>query len=1134
MKYIGLSCFLFVALNVFGQLNTERQLNLEKIKFENASIQEIQNQKVIEYALKNKVPIFYTDEFRTTRMVGIDEFGLPVYVSTDNTNAAITTGVPALRLSGPLGLNLEGAGIRVAIWDGGKVGHVEFGNRIISTEGSAADAHSNHVTGTILATGIIPSAKGMAPKATMVAFDFNNDISEMASMARPDQTTILLSNHSYGFITGWDCSVNPCQWRGNSSISSQEDYRFGFYTNNAKSWDLIANNAPYYTIVKSAGNDRSSGAGANFPPDCNGGSGYDCIEEQATAKNILSIGAVSAVLNYVDSSSVKMSSFSGWGPTDDGRIKPDLVGDGVNVYSTVLNDLYGSLSGTSMSSPNVMGSLVLIQELHRNLNGGNFMLSSTVKALAIHTAKEAGISPGPDYSFGWGLLDVAAAANILVNKDDQNIIILERSLNNGEVFDLPLTPKANQKITATLAWNDPAGTPPLISVDPANLMLVNDLDMRIIDDQGNTQFPWALDPSNLALGNPAFKADNLRDNVEKIEFKNPEQRVYTLRISHKRTLAAAQMYSLVVTYSSVVDAPQKLYWVGNSGNWNDPAHWSAISGGPSSGSVPSSQNNVVFDENSFSSAGVVSLSNAAVCHSLLLLTSSEKIDFDLNANSLNLTGDLVSSDSTFSISSTGDVQFSGTALVNINKSDFSLGNFRFDGTSFKLRGRGKLGQVTLKKGSLDMSNTNFQIRNLNASTSGIKALNIKNAIISGIELSSLNVADNLSLQSDSVVINTPQASPAQFNWSGIILKGVLNIKPGMLTINGNNQIFRTILDGSLSLNGNIQFTNISLVAGSSIILSDNSIQTLSKNTTLQSTSIARINLQSSGHAKISFDGQYKLCFDFLNITGVALIGSASVNAGLNSTLVNAPDWMQENCQDVILPDFMISFPCSGGQTKFTDKSEGLISTYLWDFFNPSVVSSGINTNIATASYPTAATYQVRLTVSNNKFSKSLLRDVVIGTNDLNENSIVLNNLNLFSKEFAASYQWLKDNKPIQGATQRSYPFNGQTGAYTILTSSATCNKLSPVLVITGLTDDEPIHSGIDVYPNPARGLVTVRSKSAEEMNIRFLNLIGQSVGTYQVGPYSGTVDLSDIPGGVYIMVIEQGDMMYHRKLMIVK
>ncbi|MEM9528069.1 MAG: hypothetical protein AAGA31_15755, partial [Bacteroidota bacterium] len=48
---------------------------------------------------------------------------------------------------------------------------------------------------------------------------------------------------------------------------------------------------------------------------------------------------------------------------------------------------------------------------------------------------------------------------------------------------------------------------------------------------------------------------------------------------------------------------EAFFWIGGTGNWNDPAHWSATSGGPSNGCVPSGTDDVFFDANSFTGAG---------------------------------------------------------------------------------------------------------------------------------------------------------------------------------------------------------------------------------------------------------------------------------------------------------------------------------------------------------------------------------------------------------------------------------------------------------------------------------------------------------------------------------------------------
>ena len=80
-------------------------------------------------------------------------------------------------------------------------------------------------------------------------------------------------------------------------------------------------------------------------------------------------------------------------------------GNGTTLNSTTStgDNQYTSLSGTSMASPNVMGTLLLLQQHYSNLYQ-KFIRSSTLKGLACHTADDAG-NAGPDAKFGWGLLN---------------------------------------------------------------------------------------------------------------------------------------------------------------------------------------------------------------------------------------------------------------------------------------------------------------------------------------------------------------------------------------------------------------------------------------------------------------------------------------------------------------------------------------------------------------------------------------------------------------------------------------------------------------------------------------------------------------------------------------------------------
>jgi len=505
-------------------------------------------------------------------IMDLDELGMPIYYTTHNVDAAKTVSTNKVYTGGGLGLSLDGTNMKAGVWDGGTVRttHQEFNNtgtpRVTNIDASATHYHATHVAGTIAAGGVQANAKGMAFNASIDAYDWNNDLSQMATAAT---NGLLISNHSYGNVAGWawgdyaNLGSNAWYWFGTTSISGTEDFVFGFYNSQCANYDNLAINAPYYLIVKSAGNDAGQGpapetshyvrnssgnwiSSSTVRQKDGGTNGYDCIPTWGNAKNILTVGAVSDIVNgYAQPSDVVIAWFSSRGPTDDGRIKPDVVGNGVGLYSTqdTTDIKYLTLNGTSMSAPNVTGSLLLLQQHHNNLYS-SYMLAATLKALSIHTADEAGANEGPDYFFGWGLLNTATAAQLISNKD-QTSYIKEESLSNGNTYTFQVTATGTEPLMATIVWADPAGTPPANSLNPTTKMLVNDLDLRITKS-ASTYYPYVLDRANPA--NAATKADNSIDNVEKIYIASPDAGDYTITVTHKGTLTSApQAFSLIVS-----------------------------------------------------------------------------------------------------------------------------------------------------------------------------------------------------------------------------------------------------------------------------------------------------------------------------------------------------------------------------------------------------------------------------------------------------------------------------------------------------------------------------------------------------------------------------------------------------------
>jgi len=506
------------------------------------------------------------------QLMFIDDRGKPVYYLTENINAARTVSTDDVWPGGSGGFSLTGSGTttgRLGIWDGGAVRatHQEFGGRVTQMDSpGSTHYHATHVAGTMIAQGVQAAAQGMSYQANLAAYDWNSDNSEMATAAAAGMN---VSNHSYGYITGWSYS-GVWYWYGDIGISTVEDYGFGYYSSGAQSWDQIAYNAPYYNIVKSAGNDRNDtgpGPGGGHyvwnggwvwstdTRDPDGGTdGYDCVSYVGNAKNIITVGAVDDIVGgYTAPADVVMSSFSGWGPTDDGRIKPDIVANGINLYSTydTNNSAYGTLSGTSMSSPNLSGSLNLLVRHYEATHNSNTPRAATMKSVLIQTADESGPNPGPDYMFGWGLMNTLKAAQLIRQDSIAPGIIREDSLQNSLTNEYNLSSDGVQPIRVTIAWTDPAGTPPTPSLNPPDLMLVNDLDIRLVEvGSGTTYYPYILNPASPASA--ATTGDNFRDNVEQIYLAAPAAGAYVLRVSHKGTLTSTQYYSLSSSHELLV------------------------------------------------------------------------------------------------------------------------------------------------------------------------------------------------------------------------------------------------------------------------------------------------------------------------------------------------------------------------------------------------------------------------------------------------------------------------------------------------------------------------------------------------------------------------------------------------------
>ncbi|MGD9781373.1 MAG: S8 family serine peptidase [Kiritimatiellia bacterium] len=518
--------------------------------------------------------------------------GHPVFYVTCNARSADSIGTDEVWPGGELGFSLSGTNTVLGMWDGCAVRttHVEFVSggdcRITQLDGATnylVDPHSTAVAGTLVAAGINTSAKGMAFSSRLLSHDWYYDFAEMAAVAVSD---LRISNHSYVRNSGWNVIDNGGTWNwiwwGDPNVHPDEDYKFGFYSSNESyRIDQTVYDASTYLPVWASGNECG---GINMGPETqpffhwlyiNGSywwttslvhqsdgypNGYDLIPPQGAAKNVLTVGAVSNVLGgYTSPSYVFLASFSSVGPTDDGRIKPDVVAQGVDLFTTsnATDATYTTLSGTSFAAPSVAGSLSLLQQLYGIVRGTNrALLASTLKGLAIHTADDCG-NAGPDYSFGWGLMNTPAAAHLITNDvaGDGHAHIKEVVLPNGESIVFPILATNSQPLKVTVVWTDPPGPIMAPSVDPTNLVLVNDLDLRVISPSGATNMPWVLDPASPSSA--ATTGDNFRDNVEQLYVAAPTNGIYLVRVTHKGTLSNDwQDVSILISGNLPMSGPQ--------------------------------------------------------------------------------------------------------------------------------------------------------------------------------------------------------------------------------------------------------------------------------------------------------------------------------------------------------------------------------------------------------------------------------------------------------------------------------------------------------------------------------------------------------------------------------------------------
>ena len=482
---------------------------------------------------------------------------------------------------------LTGAGVHVGIWDGGHVAlsHPSFTGRLsfdLDREhvGRHDHSHSTHVAGTVAGSGeyampviaadgersklkenTLPAFgdeikrsdrvaladgaaaapapasaapaddaedryPGVAPKAEILSFDFNAAADELLGLLSEKPTAIDLVNNSWGL----DLNSTSCSQLG--TYSPLDTAEFDAVVSGER------NNRPVrrIPIVFAAGNTRNDGicglsVALGFP-------NYRTVIPPGTAKNVITVGAIDADNN-------EMTEFSSWGPTTDGRIKPDVVAPGCRqliggeqgIMSAVPATGIGRMCGTSMASPAVTGTVALMIEKMGTLGfEKSNVFPSTYKALLIHGSEDLG-RPGPDFMFGFGRIRLMPTLALMDDKAfSQSTINRENEVQTRSIMVRP-----NQKrLKVTLVWDDkPAGS-------FSSEALTNDLDLVLVSPNADQHLPFLL---NTVRGKETEIAGHGVDHlnvVEQVIVDNPVAGTWkaSIRATKIGAPTGGQSYSL--------------------------------------------------------------------------------------------------------------------------------------------------------------------------------------------------------------------------------------------------------------------------------------------------------------------------------------------------------------------------------------------------------------------------------------------------------------------------------------------------------------------------------------------------------------------------------------------------------------
>ena len=349
----------------------------------------------------------------------------------------------------------------------------------------------------------------------------------------PSLNNLLNTAYNAGARThtnSWGSSAASQQSKYNSE-TEDVDSRANYY-------DRYYNGVEGLTILFAAGND---------------GPGSSTVSPPATAKNVIAVG--NHKNRYSGSPDVMMGG-SSRGPTEDGRIKPDLVAPGGYVRScraqeatdtggsTWSNTYYLEYTGTSMATPNAAGAAVMIREYLIEIAQRPSPQGALVKALMVLGAQDMGSRDIPNNDEGWGRVNLR---NTLAPSSGQGIWVDDRSVmsgtGNSKSYSFNVT-QASGLFKAVLTWSDERGS------RFSTAQLVNDLDLEVTAPDGTVYLGNDFANGRSATGGSRDDVNNL----EVVLIDAAESGTWTVKVKDaQHSGAKTQPYAIAVLGHGVND-----------------------------------------------------------------------------------------------------------------------------------------------------------------------------------------------------------------------------------------------------------------------------------------------------------------------------------------------------------------------------------------------------------------------------------------------------------------------------------------------------------------------------------------------------------------------------------------------------